>query len=98
MGRALPLTPAGKDQVLSLSSVYVGKAETRDEIAEWGYGRYEGLMTEEIRRDMENWTQRMSGMLGGTDVRMRRTVGGGRDRMRWLRGLILVINEIRELR
>jgi broad specificity phosphatase PhoE len=40
-------------------------AETRTELLEWDYGRYEGLTTPEIRVDVPGWTVWRDGCPGG---------------------------------
>ncbi len=41
------------------------RAEITDDLAEWHYGEYEGLTTEEIRADVPGWTIFRDGAPGG---------------------------------
>jgi probable phosphoglycerate mutase len=42
-----------------------GRAELRDELLEWDYGDYEGITSEEIRRDSPDWLLWRDGCPGG---------------------------------
>lgn len=44
------------------------QAQVRDELAEWDYGDYEGMTTEEITRRMPGWTLWGDGCPGGEDA------------------------------
>jgi broad specificity phosphatase PhoE len=43
-------------------------AEERDDLAEWDYGAYEGLTTDEIRLERPGWTLWDDGVIGGETV------------------------------
>ncbi len=58
--------------------------ETTEDLAEWGYGEYEGVTTEEIRRSVPGWTVWTHPVPGGEDAtavaeRLDRVVSRVRD-------------------
>src|ERR1700730_17914520 len=54
------------------------RAHVADDLAEWNYGSYEGLTTEEIRKTVPGWTIFAHGAPGGETVEQ---VGARADRV-----------------
>src|SRR3954447_27033171 len=58
-GRAFALvltSPLGRARETCRLAGYDGDAQLRDDLLEWDYGAYEGLTTDEMRRDHPAWT------------------------------------------
>ena len=63
---ALVLTsPLGRARRTCQLAGFGDRAEVCDDLAEWDYGGYEGLLTDEIRRDRPRWTLWHDGVPGG---------------------------------
>ncbi|MGO9456830.1 MAG: histidine phosphatase family protein [Acidimicrobiales bacterium] len=63
---ALVLTsPLARARQTCALAGFDGEAEVTDDLAEWDYGEYEGMTSEEIRTQRPGWTLWADGVVGG---------------------------------
>lgn len=61
-------SPLGRARSTCELAGFGARARTCDDLAEWDYGDYEGLTTDEIRRTRPGWTLWADGVRGGESI------------------------------
>lgn len=61
-------SPLGRARRTCQLAGFGDRAQITDDLAEWDYGDYEGLTTDQIRRDRPGWTLWRDGVQGGEAI------------------------------